>query len=382
MRRKKEKAEKSSDTAPRGGSAEDLPQQCGAEIIRNNGIKSVPYASEHVQVGEAELVMFRASGGQYALEVGNVKEILRYAGPLKVPDCPNYVEGVIPVRNRLLAVVNLAELLGTGHGRVEDSARIIVVDAGDISYGIVADKVTEVARVPRERICKPGHAFQHTDMRFIRGFVQTGHGKRVVMVLNPYALVSANELDSVCSAHPARGENGNVLINEAASKKLHLDQEQIVVFQLNGQEYGVTVDYVCEVNTVDAIYRLPGAPVFIEGMASLRGDLLTVLNLRTFFGMPSAGGSALNKLLVVEYNEERIGIMIDSVSEVVGVNRNLLESADKALNCGNKNRFVRQIGKLNGGNRTILIIDPPAVLDFIYGRQQSEHPCIRGIRAE
>lgn len=319
------------------------------------------------QAGEAELVIFRVSGGRYALEVGNVKEILRYAGMLKVPACPNHVEGIISVRDRLLPVINLAGLLGIGHGGFDDSARVIVVDAGDFTYGILADQVSEMVRVPRERFCKPDHVVPNADTRFIRAFVHVGNGTQIVIVLNPYTLGSANEWNALRSPCPSRGESGNVMTREAGSAYQRAEQEKIVVFQLGGQEYGVTIDCVCEVNVVDEIYRLPGTPDFIEGMASLRGEIVPVLNLRRVFGMPSAGKNARTRLLVVEYKKERIGIRIDAVSEVVSVKRDVLDSVPGAPEAGNTRRFVRRIGTLDGGKRTILILDAPAVFEFAAG---------------
>jgi purine-binding chemotaxis protein CheW len=323
-------------------------------------------SSHHVD--EVELVIFLISGEQYALDVRNVKEILRCAELLKVPNSPYYVEGVISVRNHLLAVINLAKLFGTGHCRAADSTRIIVMDAGDISYGIIVDKVSEVARVPRNLFYKPYHIVQNADMQFIREFANLNHGKQVVMVLDPYKLVSVNDLNAIHSDHLACHESGNDLIDEEMSENQCLDQEQIVAFKIDNEEYGVTIDYVCEVNNINEIYSFPGAPDFIEGMVNLRGDIIPVLNLRTFFGISLTNKSACSKLLVVEYKKERLGIMIDSVTEVVRVGRDLLETAARALEAGNKKKYIHQIGKLNEGKRTILMIDLTAILDFVFGR--------------
>ncbi len=71
--------------------------------------------------------------------------------------------------------------------------------------------------------------------------------------------------------------------------------------------------------------------------------------------------------MVVEYQKERIGIIIDSVTEVIMVHRELLENCTGALDAGNKKKYIHEIAKLNEGQRSILIIDLAAVLDFAIG---------------
>ncbi|WP_236595783.1 chemotaxis protein CheW [Paenibacillus sp. EPM92] len=280
--------------------------------------KSFSPSTHHVD--EIEWVIFLISGEQYALDVRNVKEILRCAELLKVPHSPYYVEGVISVRNHLLAVINLAKLFGTGHCGVDESTRIIVVDAGDISYGMIVDQVSEVARVPRNLVYQPNHRLLNAGMQFIREFIHVNDGKQVVMALDPYQLIPCNDLNAIRFESLADGESGNVL-NKEMSRNLHLDQEQIVAFKIDNEEYGIKIDFVCEVNNIDEIYSFPGAPDFIDGMVNLRGDIIPVLNLGTFFGISVTQKSSFSKLLVVEYQKERIGIMIDSVTEVEAYNR-------------------------------------------------------------
>ncbi|WP_027416404.1 chemotaxis protein CheW [Aneurinibacillus terranovensis] len=317
---------------------------------------------------EAELVIFYINDEQYALDVRNVKEILRYVELLKVPNSPYYVEGVVSVRNNLLAVINLAKLFGAEHHGVYETTRIIVADAGDFSYGVIVDKVSEVARVPRKLFYKPFDIVKNAEKQFIREFANLSNGKQVVMILDPRKLASLNNLRAINFDHLTCGASGNVMINEEMPENQFLDQEQIVAFKVDNEEYGIRINYVCEVNRMDEIYSFPGAPDFIDGMVNLRGDIIPVLNLRAFFGKSLTNKSALSMLLVVEYKKQRIGLMIDSVTEVVRVNKDLLEETTRALEAENKKKFIHHIGKLNEGKRPILIIDLTAVLDFVIGQ--------------
>lgn len=340
-------------------------EQLNKDLMSGNALdraESFSPGSHHVD--EVELVIFLIGGEQYALDVRNVKEILRYVELINVPHSPSYVEGVISVRNHLLAVINLAKLLGTGHCGVDESTRIIVVDAGDISYGMIVDKVSEVARVPNNLFYQPHHVIPYAEMQFIREFAHINEGKQVVMALDPYKIVPCNDLKAFRFENQVCGESGNVS-NQARPRNLYLDQEQIVAFRIDNEEYGINIDFVCEVINIDEIYSFLGAPDFIDGMVNRKGDIMPVLNLRTFFGITSIRKSS--KLLVVEYQKERIGIIIDSVTEVIMVHRELLENCTGALDAGNKKKYIHEIAKLNEGQRSILIIDLAAVLDFAIG---------------
>jgi purine-binding chemotaxis protein CheW len=143
----------------------------------------------HIEDKE-KLVIFNIGDENYSLNIKNVKEILRYGELLNVPNSKYYVEGVMSVRNSLLTVINPGKILGVECNRICESTRIVVVDAGAFSYGIVVDKVSEVANVPKQSFYRPLKIAKNSEMELVSRFFNLNDGKKIIMVLEPHKMAS------------------------------------------------------------------------------------------------------------------------------------------------------------------------------------------------
>ena len=98
-----------------------------------------------------QLVIFALGGEEYAFAIGEVEEIIRFVEPRTVASDADWMLGVISLRGRIIPVCDLAKRLGVprgeGHG-----AKIIVVEAGSHTVGLVVDDVTEVLTVEENEI--------------------------------------------------------------------------------------------------------------------------------------------------------------------------------------------------------------------------------------
>jgi purine-binding chemotaxis protein CheW len=91
---------------------------------------------------------------------------------------------------------------------------------------------------------------------------------------------------------------------------------QVVVFNLGGEEYSVDISIVREIIRMVDLTRIPKLPEFIEGVINLRGQITTVIDLRKRFGMEPVISNE-NRIIIVDLKGEPIGIIVDSVSEVM-----------------------------------------------------------------
>lgn len=314
--------------------------------------------------GIEELVVLKVGNENYALNIKHVKEILRYGELLKVPNSHYYVEGVLSVSNRLLAVINPGKIFGILHCQVHESTRIVVVDAGAFSYGIVVDHVSEVASVPRNQFYNPIRIANNAELDCVSEFAKLNNDQKMVMVLDPYKLVSLTDLRDMYSRMKEDHHGIEPMGHELSKQQVHL--EKIVVFRIDDGEYGIGIDYVREINNLDRIVSIPGTPDFISGMVSLRGEIIPLMNLRVLFGIAENRKLPPSKFLVVEHKKERIGILIDSVSEVLSLNKELFEDTPRLLEADNQKKYVHQICKLNEGKRTVMMVDLTTVLDYMH----------------
>lgn len=98
---------------------------------------------------------------------------------------------------------------------------------------------------------------------------------------------------------------------EAATKTL-----EILEFSLALQHYAVVSDYVREVFPLSDFTPVPCTPPFVLGIANVRGQIISIVDLRKFFGLPSGGITDLNKVIVVEDSAMSFGIVVDFIVEV------------------------------------------------------------------
>lgn len=309
-----------------------------------------------------KLVVFNIGIENYALNIKHVKEIVRYGELMSVPNSPHYVEGVLSIRNHLLAVINPGKIFGIQHHQIQESTRIIVVDAGAFSYGIVVENVSEVASVQRNHFYNPLRIVKSADMDFISEFAKLSNEK-IVMVLDSNKLVSFTHLSSVYSE--MKDEHHRIVPMNIEFTKEQFNLEKIVAFNIDEVEYGIGIDYVGEIKRLDGIVSLPGAPDFITGMVHLRGEIIPLVNLRALLGITEKSKLPPSMYLVVEYKKQRVGLIIDSVSEVIHINTELLEDIPQALLADNQKKYFRKICKLNEGKRTVMLVDLTEVLDFM-----------------
>jgi purine-binding chemotaxis protein CheW len=92
---------------------------------------------------------------------------------------------------------------------------------------------------------------------------------------------------------------------------------QIVNFTVADVNYGVPVDQVREVRDVQAVTPVPGAPNYVEGVTNLRGQIITVMDLRKRLNITKEGRG--EKIIVIEMGKAAVGIVVDSVTEVTTI---------------------------------------------------------------
>ncbi|MBS7659675.1 chemotaxis protein CheW [Candidatus Bathyarchaeota archaeon] len=90
---------------------------------------------------------------------------------------------------------------------------------------------------------------------------------------------------------------------------------QIVNFTMGNINYGVPVDQVREVRDMQAVTPVPGAPPYVRGVTNLRGQIVTIIDLRKRLGLPSKEDGS-EKIIIIEMGDYAVGVVVDSVTEV------------------------------------------------------------------
>jgi purine-binding chemotaxis protein CheW len=133
-----------------------------------------------------QLVVFTLGDEQYALPIQQVHEIIRYTEPRAVASRVEWVRGVISLRGRIVPVFDLAARLGID-SELSEHAKIVIVEAGSDTAGVIVDGVEEVLSVTNDQI----EAVPGADMTLIEAIAKIG--ERLVVLLKPSSILSAQE---------------------------------------------------------------------------------------------------------------------------------------------------------------------------------------------
>lgn len=129
-----------------------------------------------------------------------------------------------------------------------------------------------------------------------------------------------------------------------------------LTFVLNHEEYGLEILKVREIIGLMDITPVPQTPAFIKGIINLRGKVIPVVDLRLKFGMPEAEYTKETCIIVVNIDNRLMGIIVDTVSEVLDINAKDIEPAP-SLGSSIKTDFILGMGKIKGRVKILLDID-------------------------
>ncbi|WP_260293484.1 chemotaxis protein CheW [Sedimenticola hydrogenitrophicus] len=129
---------------------------------------------------------------------------------------------------------------------------------------------------------------------------------------------------------------------------------QLVTFRLEDETYGINVMHVQEVLRVTEIAPVPGAPPYVLGIINLRGNVVTVIDTRSRFGLPPGDIGEASRIVIIESEMQVVGILVDSVAEVVELRGSEI---DAAPNVGNEDssKFIQ--GVATRENDLLIVVD-------------------------
>jgi purine-binding chemotaxis protein CheW len=149
---------------------------------------------------------------------------------------------------------------------------------------------------------------------------------------------------------------------QKAQKSQHADSDllQLVIFQLGGEEFGVDIMAVQEIIKMPTITAIPQAPEYVAGVINLRGRIIVVISLGNKFNIPSSEKNDDYKVIVVELENQVIGMMVDSVSEVLRIPSSSVDPAPDIIKSGVSSNYIQGVGKLD--DRLLILLDLRNVL--------------------
>jgi len=139
-----------------------------------------------------------------------------------------------------------------------------------------------------------------------------------------------------------------------------LEQDQYLVFTAMEQEFGIQAMRVQEISAMVEITTVPRSPAYIEGILNLRGRLVSVVNFRKKFGFEARDEDEDTRIIIVEHRGFPIGILVDSVEEVIRIPDEKVQKLPEAAATTASEDYLSGVGLL--GERLIILLDADELL--------------------
>ncbi|MBI5194002.1 MAG: purine-binding chemotaxis protein CheW [Nitrospirae bacterium] len=120
-------------------------------------------------------------------------------------------------------------------------------------------------------------------------------------------------------------KRAEALARESEEKTAEGEYIEVVEFVLAYERYAIQTSYVREIIVLNELIRIPCTPLFTAGIINLRGEIISVIDLKRFFDLPAKGISYLNKVIILHNEEMEFGILADSITGVRNLNMNEIE---------------------------------------------------------
>ncbi|TLS67517.1 hypothetical protein FEF65_06250 [Mariprofundus erugo] len=304
--------------------------------------------------GGLSCLLFTLNGLDFAVDVATVREIVWLPKLTPVEEVPHYVVGVLNLRGVIAPVIDLNLRFGrvsTGY-RVEH--QVIVLEYASHLVGIIVDDVSDVVDIPAADIADTPMAEQKKRHPSSYICAEIKLAERIVMLLSATA-VCALELDHdviadadegmaevPLSPHrrfcPAatdeemevfRGRARELMVSPAGENGVN--EKMVAVISIGKELFGIELDLIREFTEIGHVVPIPCVPRHIVGDMNLKGEILTLVDIRGLIGVPDRSGVRAEKLIVVAMDGQIIGILIDEVRDLIRI------SGDLAGHAGNDN---------------------------------------------
>ncbi len=311
---------------------------------------------------ELQLVSFDVEAQEYAIAIEDVQEIVQAPETIiHIPHSQSHVLGMMTLRSRLLPLVSLRRMFDLPDRPLDEKSRIVVLALGSASVGMAVDGVSEVLRVSKDHVdAMPVLLARMGDLSDIAQICRLDQGKRLVSIITARALFDNSSIKEALTAVSQR--DGAVEESAERDEGQDDDDEQLVVFRLDKEEFGVPIASVQEIVRVpDTLTRVPHAPPFVEGVINLRGSMLSVVDLRVRLGLRPVARSDSQRIMVFLLDGMRTGFIVDQVAEVLKIPKAAIEPGPRFS--GRQSRLLSRMANLEKQKRMVQLIEPAHLLE-------------------
>lgn len=271
---------------------------------------------------------FQIGKNQYAINTANVLEIMKLPALDYPQKLPNNIIGLLKYNNFVINVVDIRFYLNIEVSPYDSHNELLIVKTDEVIFGIVTDKiigilpfdtayVDQIPFVDNKMIIESLYKFNNETIFIVNIYALENLLKQHDIVMPEIDILSLFPQDEHSKAIMAK-RTRSIAEKSAmrlASGELHA-KNKYISFNLNNDFYCIALDFVKEVLKDTAITKVPGTPDYIEGIMNLRGDYITVINLKKFLSLTESVITDKNPVIIIKCNELKLALLIDKINEL------------------------------------------------------------------
>jgi len=319
------------------------------EAISQNAAAATHGWGEHNTGTEEEatdtltFITFGLGHENFGLSLEHVEEIVELPQITKVPDAPEYVLGVICIRDKVLPLLNLQHMFDvepadTGQ---QTESMVILLTIGHAKLAAIVDGIQEIIRVRQKDILPTPQTLKDTEAARLDGVVM--RKDRMVSILRVIEILNAEDQAKLAAMSQELGVQSIVDAETTTSEEI-----STIAFKLGDEVYGLELHEVREIIMVGMITPVPRAPSFIQGVLNLRGEIIPIIDLRSRFGLEYQAPTDLSRIIVTPISDVFTGLIVDAVTEVKNIDKKLLEPPPSVTSVG-ANAYITQVARTSAG---------------------------------
>ena len=291
-------------------------------------------------------LIFRLTGKLYGVDARLVLEVVRLPEITPMEDAPPFVAGVINLRDRVVPVVDLNIRMG----RLPDPSyqltdAIVVVEQAGVAVGIIINDLVDVR--PLDTCCiDPAPSFDPAEFpcpQVVENVARLEDA--LVMLINPqrllYQLPTEPDLSTIAGTEDnpvpcgANLSERRIFSQKASQEERDIFRQRaqrlrhppsgavqtlptaLAVVRLQGEAWGVRLETIRGFAPVPGFTPIPGTPPHIAGSMNLRGEILTLVDISHFLGLPVNPHARLKNMVIVEISGLKAGVLVEEIEEII-----------------------------------------------------------------
>lgn len=301
---------------------------------------------------------FVLAGQDYALPLDAVAEVLAVPKAIAaLPQTEAVLIGVFELRDEVLPVVSLRALLGLEQRAVQPDDRVVVVRIEGRRLALLVDRISVILRAARDAVGPAPSLFNRASGEARIDFVlRLPDGRGLVSILTPERVLADDRVSRLLA------ETADQKDKVMASTTSATTRERFLVIRLGDETYGLPIAAVDEVVRLpETLTRLPKAPAYVQGVMSLRGKVIPVIDQRRRFSVSGDATGEARRVVVLTLGDLQAGFAVDAVSRILEVEADDLMSAPELS--GDGDRLFDRAARVEREGDVILLIDPRALLE-------------------